>query len=129
MCCFLLLNEICARRSFLYEDHSEPGDVDVLVVLLLGGVLGLHACDGGGGGFLDLFDHHAHSVDLTLPHYQFDSTLFFELLAEGLDRLLDTHVSDVLVFLGVFEDRGELLPILTHSMIIIENQKLTKFIN
>ena len=118
---FLLLNEICARRSFLYEDHSEPGDVNVLVVLLLGGILGLHACDGGGGGLLNLFDHHAHSVDLTLPHYQFDSTLFFELLAEGLHRLLDTHVSDVLVFFGVFEDRGELLPILTHSMIIIEN--------
>ena len=63
----------------------------------------------------DLLDHHANSVDLTLPHDKFDSiALLLKLFEKGIDCLLDTNMSDVLVFLRVFEDRAELLALITH---------------
>ena len=73
----------------------------------------MHALDYCLGRLFHLLDHNADSADLTLPHDKFDSTLFFEHIGEGLYRLFDTDVPDVLVF-GVFEDWGELLSVITH---------------
>ena len=106
---------ILAWLSLLQEDHSELCDVDLTVVLLFGAVFGLHFGNCCLGLLLHLLDHHAHPIYLTLPHDQLDSALLFQFLGKGLDRLLDTDVLDVLIFVGVLENGGELFPVITHQ--------------